>query len=63
MTFSIQAVGKDANSAEEIFIIASLLLPGLSSQHVQLKGRSHSKGWKQLLIFHKVGFHKMAPQF
>lgn len=46
----IQASGKNANSAEEIFIIAALLMPGLPEQHVQLKGRSHLRECKQAAL-------------
>lgn len=50
ITLPTQASGKNANSAEEIFIIAVLLMPGLPVQHVQLKGRSHLRECKQAAL-------------
>lgn len=40
VTLPMQALGKNANSAEEIFILlAALVMPGLPVQHVHWKGR------------------------
>lgn len=50
LTLPIQASGKNANSAEEIFIIAALLMPRLPVQRVQFKGRSHLRGCKQAAL-------------
>jgi len=50
ITLPSQASGKNANSAEEIFIIAALLMPRLPAQHVQLKRRSHLRECKQAAL-------------
>lgn len=50
ITLPIQASGKNANSAEEIFILAALLMPGLPVQHARLKGRSHLSECEQAAL-------------
>lgn len=50
ITLPIQASGKNANSAEEIFVIAALPMAALPVQRVRLKGRSHPSKCEQAAL-------------
>lgn len=60
ITLPIQAVGKHAGSAGEIFVIAALLLPGLPVQLCMVNGKEPPES-KQPLLPHKEGVHGVAP--